>query len=89
MMGQMAGSGTQQSGARERDPLERLLGLVEPPADSTDGESTRLQVAGRRDDLPTWLVSEEWRLYARPFRGPRFCRTERSFSSLCLMRERL
>src|SRR6266513_929810 len=68
MMGQMAGSGRQQSGARERDPLERLLGLVEPPADSADGESTSLQVAGRRDDLPTWLVSEEWRLYARPSR---------------------
>lgn len=87
-MRQMAGSGRQQSVARERDPLERLLGLVEQP-DSADGESTGLHVAGCRDDRPTWLVSKEWRLYARPFRGPRFCRTERSFSSLCLMRERL
>jgi hypothetical protein len=64
----MEGSGRQHSGARARDPLERLLGLVEPPADSAGGESASLQVAGCRDDLPTWLVSEEWRLYARPSR---------------------
>lgn len=58
----------QQGGANQRDPLERLLGLVEPTAHSGDGEGTRLRVAGSQDDRATWLVSKGWRLYARPSR---------------------
>ena len=53
-----------------RDPLERLLGLVEP-ANGAPGESdSRLQVLGRPDTAPTWLVSERWRVFARPSREP-------------------
>ena len=50
-----------------RDPLERLLGLVESRTASS-GTEEPCQVVGHRDDVPTWLVSNEWRLFARPSR---------------------
>lgn len=61
----MIGS-TQVHGIDGRDPLERLLGLVEPPNASSGQGTPLLQVAGHPDDAPTWLFSGQWRLFARP-----------------------
>ena len=49
-----------------RDPLERLLGFFEEaePRERTPA----IQVVGRCDELPTWLVSGDWRLFAHPSR---------------------
>lgn len=58
----------QDNVAKGRDPLERLLGLVEPTAASPDPGDPLLRVVGRREDAPTWLVSDHWRLFARPAR---------------------
>jgi peptidoglycan/xylan/chitin deacetylase (PgdA/CDA1 family) len=53
--------------ARSREPLERLLGLVEAPTASTG--SSRVQVSGRLDGRATWLVDREWRVFAEPARA--------------------
>jgi peptidoglycan/xylan/chitin deacetylase (PgdA/CDA1 family) len=50
--------------ARSRDPLERLLGLVEAP--SPPSGQPGVQVAGGRDDRATWLVDRDWRVFAGP-----------------------
>jgi peptidoglycan/xylan/chitin deacetylase (PgdA/CDA1 family) len=52
--------------AGSRDPLERLLGLVEGLGESA--AQSRVQVVGGRDDTATWLVGEGWRVFARPAR---------------------
>jgi peptidoglycan/xylan/chitin deacetylase (PgdA/CDA1 family) len=50
----------ENQGVERRDPLERLLGLVEPQP------KPLIQVAGRRDDAPSWLEADGWRVFARP-----------------------
>jgi peptidoglycan/xylan/chitin deacetylase (PgdA/CDA1 family) len=49
-----------------RDPLERLLRLVETSTEPS-GQS-RVQVVGARDERATWLVDRGWRVFARPAR---------------------
>jgi peptidoglycan/xylan/chitin deacetylase (PgdA/CDA1 family) len=51
-----------------RDPLERLLGLFEDPVQPSERIHRHVQVVGRRDDPPTWLIENEWRVFARPAR---------------------
>jgi peptidoglycan/xylan/chitin deacetylase (PgdA/CDA1 family) len=51
-----------------RDPLERLLGLVESPSATAGRTEPVVQVAGRTDAAPTWLASDGWRVFARPSR---------------------
>lgn len=53
-----------------RDPLERLLGLVESANQSPGHHKPLVQIAGHRDAMPTWLAAGEWRLFARPTREP-------------------
>src|SRR5206468_4285307 len=50
----------------ERDQLERLLGRIADPREEID--PVKMQVVGRQDELPTWLVENEWRIFARPAR---------------------
>jgi peptidoglycan/xylan/chitin deacetylase (PgdA/CDA1 family) len=59
-------SSYRQRRAPDRDPLDRLFGVF-GTGEGGDGEAL-LQIAGQRDELPTWLMSEGWRLYARPSR---------------------
>jgi peptidoglycan/xylan/chitin deacetylase (PgdA/CDA1 family) len=54
--------------AESRDPLERLLGLVETSTDASGQQRPRVQALGGRDDLATWLAEREWRVFARPAR---------------------
>jgi hypothetical protein len=60
--------GRREGGLDKRDQLERLLGLVEPTNGPASAVKQPLRVVGRRDELPTWLVTDEWRLFARPSR---------------------
>jgi peptidoglycan/xylan/chitin deacetylase (PgdA/CDA1 family) len=48
------------------DPLERLLGLFDGA--ETSGGAERLDVVGGQDDRPSWLLGDEWRVFARPAR---------------------
>ena len=50
------------------DPLERLLGLVHDPMQRPERRHPHVRVVGRRDDLPTWLIEDEWHVFARPAR---------------------
>jgi peptidoglycan/xylan/chitin deacetylase (PgdA/CDA1 family) len=49
-----------------RDPLERLLGLVETSIERSGQPG--VQVVGGRDERATWLVDRGWRVFARPAR---------------------
>jgi peptidoglycan/xylan/chitin deacetylase (PgdA/CDA1 family) len=52
--------------AETRDPLERLLGLLQDSMQPSDRRHADVQVVGRQDDLPTWLIENDWRVFARP-----------------------
>jgi peptidoglycan/xylan/chitin deacetylase (PgdA/CDA1 family) len=52
--------------AGSRDPLERLLGLVEEAGEPS--AKPRVRVVGARDDTAAWLVDDGWRVFARPAR---------------------
>lgn len=54
--------------AETRDPLERLLGLFQDSTQPSERRRSRVRVVGRQDDLPTWLIENEWRVFARPAR---------------------
>jgi peptidoglycan/xylan/chitin deacetylase (PgdA/CDA1 family) len=54
--------------AETRDPLERLLGLFEDSMQPSERRHPHVQVVGRQDDLPTWLIEDEWHVFARPAR---------------------
>jgi peptidoglycan/xylan/chitin deacetylase (PgdA/CDA1 family) len=52
--------------AGSRDPLERLLGLVEASIEPSGQPG--VQVVGGRDEQAAWLVDHGWRVFARPAR---------------------
>jgi hypothetical protein len=53
-------------GPERRNGLERLLGLFEDSSQPSDGSQPR--VVGGQDEAPTWLIGNEWRIFARPAR---------------------
>jgi peptidoglycan/xylan/chitin deacetylase (PgdA/CDA1 family) len=63
MMSDMGGT---SAGAEKHDPLERLLGLLYDPGPSAAHDD--VQIVGRRDAEPTWLIGDDWQLFARPSR---------------------
>jgi peptidoglycan/xylan/chitin deacetylase (PgdA/CDA1 family) len=56
------------AGLEQRDPLDRLLGLIEDPIQASEPTESHVHVVGRQDLRPTWLIENEWRLFARPAR---------------------
>ena len=60
-------TGRQQT-PEARDPLERLLGLLDSTCEVSAQGRPNVQVVGGRDDSPVWLTGREWRVFARPAR---------------------
>jgi peptidoglycan/xylan/chitin deacetylase (PgdA/CDA1 family) len=50
-----------------RSQLERLLGLHEDDPEP-EGRHAQVSLLGRLDDRPTWLIQNEWHVFARPAR---------------------
>jgi len=58
-------TGRQQTPEEPRDPLERLLGLLDSIPEVSAQARPNVQVEGGRDDSPTWLTGRGWRIFAR------------------------
>src|SRR5438067_84663 len=51
-----------------RSPLDRLLGLSEDHPEPSEGRRPHVSLLGHLDDRPTWLIQNEWHVFARPAR---------------------
>jgi peptidoglycan/xylan/chitin deacetylase (PgdA/CDA1 family) len=51
-----------------RSPLERLLALPNDHPELSERSHPHLNVLGHLDDRPTWLIQNEWHVFARPAR---------------------